>query len=153
MLVTVSEYLEIMSLPMTMRELLSQLQTTFADAGAWFSDLSCKFGLSPNCVYSDWKELTIGQAAFVSLIAYGGVRFLLDKLAMRKFLAFFVSLVIGIGFVIGEIYLVELAPAPMPDYVSAFPINVIFVFLCIVVPFLVASLTHTFVFNRLIRTS
>jgi len=138
---------------MTMRELLSQLQTTFADAGAWFSDLSCKFGLSPNCVYSDWKELTIGQAAFVSLIAYGGVRLLLDKLAMRKFLAFFVSLAIGIGFVIGEIYLVELAPAPMPGYVSTFPINVIFVFLCIVAPFLVAGLTHTFVFNRLIRTS
>jgi hypothetical protein len=142
-----------MSLPMTMRELLSQLQTTFADAGAWFSDLSCKFGLSPNCVYTDWKELTIGQAAFVSLIAYGGVRLLLDKLALRKFLAFFVSLTIGVGFVIGEIYLVELAPAPMQLYVSAFPINVIFVFLCIVVPFLVAGLTHTFVFNRLIRTS
>ena len=138
---------------MTMRELLSQLQTTFADAGAWFSDLSCKFGLSPNCVYSDWKELTIGQAAFVSLIAYGGVRLLLDKLAMRKFLAFFVSLAIGIGFVIGEIYLLELAPALMPGYVSTFPINVIFVFLCIVAPFLVAGLTHTFVFNRLIRTS
>jgi len=141
-----------MSLPMTMRERLSQLQTTFADAGAWFSDLSCKFGLSPNCVYTDWKELTIGQAAFVSLIAYGGVRLLLDKLAMRKFLAFFVSLAIGVGFVVGEIYLVELAPAPMPGYVSAFPINVIFVFLCIVVPFLVAGLTHTFVLNRLIRT-
>ncbi len=138
---------------MTMRELLSQLQTTFADAGTWFSDLSCKFGLSPNCVYADWKELTIGQAAFVSLIAYGGVRLLLDKLAMRKFLAFFVSLAIWLGFVIGEIYLVELAPAPMPGYVSAFPNNVIFVFLCIVAPFLVAGLTHTFVFNRLIRTS
>ena len=138
---------------MTMRELLSQLQTTFADAGAWFSDLSCKFGLSPNCVYSDWKELTIGQAAFVSLIAYGGVRLLLDKLALRKFLAFFVSLAIWLGFVIGEIYLVELSPAPIPGYVSVFPINVIFVFLCIVAPFLVAGLTHTFVFNRLIRTS
>ena len=60
---------------------------------------------------------------------------------------------IGVGFVIGEIYLVELAPAPMPGYVSAFPINVIFVFLCIVVPFLVAGLTHTFVFNRLTRTA
>jgi hypothetical protein len=72
---------------------------------------------------------------------------------MRKFLAFFVSLAIWLGFVIGEIYLVELAPAPMPGYVSAFPNNVIFVFLCIVAPFLVAGLTHTFVFNRLIRTS
>ena len=138
---------------MTIRELLSQMQTTFADAGVWLADLSCKFGLSPNCVYSDWKELTIGQAAFVSLIAYVGVRLLLDKLAVRKFLAFFVSLAIGVGFVIGEIYLVELAPAPMPGYVSAFPFNVIFVFLCIVAPFLAAGLTHTFVFNRLTRIS
>jgi hypothetical protein len=138
---------------MTIRELLSQMQTTFADAGVWFADLSCKFGLSPNCVYSDWKELTIGQAVFVSLIAYAGVRLFLDRLAVRKFLAFFVSLAIGVGFVIGEIYLVELAPAPMPGYVSAFPINVIFVFLCIVMPFLVAGLTHTFVLNRLTRSS
>jgi hypothetical protein len=145
--------LEPLSLLMTIRELLSQMQTTFADAGVWFADLSCRFGLSPNCVYSDWKELTIGQAAFVSLIAYAGVRLLLDKLALRKFLAFFVSLAIGAGFVIGEIYLVELAPAPMPGYVSAFPINVIFVFLCIVMPFLVAGLTHTFVLNRLTRSS
>ena len=153
MLVTVSEHLEMMSLPMTMRELLLQLQTTFADAGAWFADLSCKFGIGTNCVYSDWKDLTVGQAAFVSVIAYGGVRLLLDKLAMRKFLAFFVSLAIWLGFVIGEIYLVELAPAPMPGYVSAFPNNVIFVFLCIVAPFLVAGLTHTFVFNRFTRSS
>ena len=138
---------------MTIRDLLSQMQTTFADAGVWFADLSCKFGLSPNCVYSDWKELTIGQAVFVSLIAYAGVRLFLDRLAVRKFLAFFVSLAIGVGFVIGEIYLVELAPAPMPGYVSAFPFNVIFVFLCIVAPFLAAGLTHTFVFNRLTRIS
>ena len=138
---------------MTIRELLSQMQTTFADAGVWFADLSCKFGLSPNCVYSDWKELTIGQAVFVSLIAFAGVRLFLDRLAVRKFLAFFVSLAIGVGFVIGEIYLVELAPAPMPGYVSAFPINVIVVFLCIVMPFLVAGLTHTFVLNRLTRSS
>ena len=138
---------------MTIRELLSQMQTTFADAGVWFADLSCRFGLSPNCVYSDWKELTIGQAAFVSLIAYAAVRLFLDRLAVRKFLAFFVSLAIGVGFVIGEIYLVELAPAPMPGYVSAFPINVIFVFLCIVMPFLVAGLTHTFVLTRLTRSS
>ena len=138
---------------MTIRDLLSQMQTTFADAGVWFADLSCKFGLSPNCVYSDWKELTIGQAVFVSLIAYAGVRLFLDRLAVRKFLAFFVSLAIGVGFVIGEIYLVELAPAPMPGYVSTFPIIVIFVFLCIVMPFLVAGLTHTFVLNRLTRSS
>jgi hypothetical protein len=142
-----------MRLLMTIRELLSQMQTTFADAGVWFADLSCKFGLSPNCVYSDWKELTIGQAVFVSLIAFAGVRLFLDRLAVRKFLAFFVSLAIGVGFVIGEIYLVELAPAPMPGYVSAFPINVIVVFLCIVMPFLVAGLTHTFVLNRLTRSS
>ena len=77
----------------------------------------------------------------------------MDSSVRRYPLAFFVSVVIGVGFVIGEIYLVELAPAPMPGYVSAFPFNVIFVFLCIVAPFLAAGLTHTFVFNRLTRIS
>lgn len=153
MLVTVSEHLEMMSLPMTIRELLLQLQTTFADAGAWFADLSCKFGIGTDCVYSDWKDLTVGQAAFVSVIAFAGVRLLLDKLAVRKFLAFFVSLFVGIGLLTGEIYLVELAPVPMPGYLSAFPINVIIVFLCVVMPFLVGSLAHTFVFNRFTRSS
>ena len=136
---------------MTVKELLSQLQSTFADAGAWFGDFSCKFGLSPTCVYSDWKVLTVGQAGLIAFLGFAVVRLILDKWAVRKFLSFCAALVAGGGFLIAEIYLVDYIPAKLPGLLLAFPVNLVWLFLCVILPFFAASLVGRFVFLRLTR--
>lgn len=95
---------------MIIREGLSQLQTTFADAGSWLIDLSCKFGLGPDCIYTDWKELSVGQAAFVLSLAFAIVRLIVDGLVIRKFLAFCAAMISGTVLMLGEIYLVDHFP-------------------------------------------
>ena len=134
---------------MIVRELLSQIQTTFADAGAWFMDLSCKFGLAPKCVYTDWKELSVGQAAFVGFLAFAIVRLILDRLAMRKFLAFCAALISWAVILFGEVYLVDNFPFKIPDSLPALPTNLTLLLLGTLLPFFIASLVHRFVFTRL----
>ena len=136
---------------MIIREALSQLQTTFADAGSWLIDLSCKFGLGPDCIYTDWKELSVGQAAFVLSLAFAIVRLIVDGLVIRKFLAFCAAMISGTVLMLGEIYLVDHFPFNLPDNVPALPINLIIVLLCAVTPFFAASFIYRFVFNRLIN--
>lgn len=134
---------------MIIRELLSQIQTTFADAGAWFIDLACKFGIAPKCVYTDWRELTVGQAALMTFIAFAIVRLILDKWAIRKFLAFCVASIAGLAVASGEIYLVDHFSFKAPESVSWFPVNLVVILLCGLIPFFVASLVHRVAFNRL----
>ena len=134
---------------MIVRELLSQIQISFADAGAWFMDLSCKFGLAPKCVYTDWKELSVGQAAFVGFLAFAIVRLILDRLAMRKFLAFCAALISWAVILFGEVYLVDNFPFKIPDSLPALPTNLTLLLLGTLLPFFIASLVHRFVFTRL----
>ena len=134
---------------MIVRELLSQEQTTFADAGAWLVDLSCKFGLAPNCVYTDWNDLTVGQAALVAFLAFAIVRLILDKWAIRKFLAFCVALIAGVAIALGEIYLVDHFPLKVPESLPRLPINFLGLLFFALIPFFVASLVHRVAFNRL----
>ena len=134
---------------MVIQELLSQIQTTFADTGAWFMDLSCKFGLAPKCVYTDWKELLVGQAAFIGFLAFAIVRLILDRLAVRKFLAFCAALISGMAILLSEIYLLDNFPFKIPDSLPALPINLISLLLSALIPFITASLVHRFVFNKL----
>ena len=122
---------------------------TFADAGAWFIDLSCKFGLASNCIYTDWKELTVGEATFVLFLGFAIVRLIIDRLAVRKFIAFCAALISGTVLMFGEIYLVDHLPFKLPDNVPALPINLISVFLCALIPFFAASFVYGFVFIRL----
>jgi hypothetical protein len=134
---------------MVIRELLSQVQATFADAGAWFMDLSCKFGLAPKCVYTDWKDLSVGQAAFVLFLSFAIVRLILDRLAIRKFLSFCAALISGIAITFGEIYLLDNFPFKIPDSLPALPTNLTLLLLGTLLPFFIASLVHRFVFTRL----
>jgi len=134
---------------MIVRELLSQIQMTFADTGAWFMDLSCKFGLTPKCVYSDWKDLSVGQAALVGLLAFAIVRLILDRLAIRKFLAFCATVISGVVILSGEIYLLDNFPFKIPDSLPASPTNLTLLLLGTLLPFFIASLVHRFVFTRL----
>jgi hypothetical protein len=113
--------------------------TEHADAGAWFADLFCKFGLSPTCVYSDWKEITVGQAGLIAFLGLSVVRLILDKWAVRKFLAFCARLFAGGGLLIAEIYLVDYIPAKLPGFLLAFPFNLVWLFLCALLPFFTAS--------------
>jgi len=122
---------------------------TFADTGAWFMDLSCKFGLAPKCVYIDWKELSVGQAAFVGFLAFAIVRLILDRLAMRKFLAFCAALISWAVILFGEVYLVDNFPFKIPDSLPALPTNLTLLLLGTLLPFFIASLVHRFVFTRL----
>ena len=137
---------------MIVKELLSQMQTTFGDAGTWFIDLSCKFGIAPKCVYTDWRELTVGQAALVVFIAFAIVRLILDKWAIRKFLAFCVASIAGLAVMSGEIYLVDHFSFKVPESVSWFPVNLVVFLLCGLIPFFVASLVHRLAFHRLSTT-
>ena len=134
---------------MVIRELLSQVQATFADAGAWFMDLPCKFGLAPKCVYSDWKDLSVGQAAFVLFLSFAIVRLILDKWAIRKFLAFSVALMAWLIMVVGETYLVDHFPFKAPDNLPSLPINLLGLLFFTLIPFFVASIVHRLAFNRL----
>jgi hypothetical protein len=136
---------------MTVKELLSQLQNTFADAGAWFAELACKLGLSSNCVYQDWKDLTVGQAGLIAFLGFAVVSLVLDKWAVRKFLAFCAALVAGGAFLIAEIYLVDYIPASLPGVLLAFPFNLVWLFLCALLPFFAASLVGRSVLIRLTR--
>ena len=63
-----------MSPDMIVKELLSQLQSTFTDAGAWFAELSCKLGLSSNCVYQDWKDLGSGLIDHIQKITVAAMQ-------------------------------------------------------------------------------
>ena len=137
---------------MIIRELLSLVQATFADAGAWLADLSCKFGIAPKCVYTDWKELTVGQAALVAFLAFAVVRLLLDKWAIRKFLAFCAAAIAGLAIMTSEIYLIDHFFLKVPESLSWFPSNLICLLLCALIPFFVASFVHGFAFNRLSNT-
>lgn len=134
---------------MVIRELLSQIQTTFADAGAWFMDLSCKFGLAPKCVYTDWKDLSVGQAAFVLFLSFAIVRLILDRLAIRKFLAFCAAFVSGAIILFGEIYLLDNFAFKIPDSLPALPFNLMSLLSCALIPFFIASSIHRFVLTRL----
>jgi len=134
---------------MVIRELLSQVQATFADAGAWFMDLSCKFGLAPKCVYTDWKDLSVGQAAFVLFLSFAIVRLILDRLAIRKFLAFCAAFISGAIILFGEIFLLDNFPFKIPDSLPALPTNLTLLLLGTLLPFFIASLVHRFVFTRL----
>ena len=134
---------------MLVRELLSQIQGTFADSGAWLVDLSCKFGLAPSCVYTDWKDLTVGQAALVAFLAFAIVRLMLDKWAIRKFLAFCAALIAGLAVVFGEIYFVDHFPLKVPESLPLLPINLFGLLLFALIPFFVACLVHRAAFNRL----
>jgi len=136
---------------MTVKELLSQIQSTFANAGTWFAELACKLGLSSNCVYQDWKDLTVGQAGLIAFLGFAVVRLILDKWAVRKFLAFCAALVAGGGFLIVEIYLVDYIPAKVPGFLLAFPFNLIWLFLCALLPFFAASWVGRSVLIRLTR--
>ena len=138
---------------MTVKELLSQLQNTFADAGAWFAELACKLGLSSNCVYQDWKDLTVGQAGLIAFLGFAVVSLVLDKWAVRKFLAFCAALVAGGGFFVAETFLVDYIPAKLPGFLLAFPLNLVWLFLCALIPFFVASLVGRSVLIRLTRIS
>jgi len=140
-----------MSHDMTVKELLSQLHSTFADAGAWFAELSCKLGLSSNCVYQDWKELTVGQAGLIAFLGFSVVRLILDKWAVRKFLAFCAALVAGGGFLIAEIYLVDYIHAKLPGFLLTFPLKLVWLFLCTLLPIFAASLVARSVLIRLTR--
>ena len=140
-----------MSLHMTVKELLSQIQSTFANAGTWFAELACKLGLSSNCVYQDWRDLTVGQAGLIAFLGFAVVRLILDNWALRKFLAFCAALVAGGGFLIAEIYLVDYIPAKLPGLLLAFPFNLAWLFLCVLLLFFVASLVWRFVLLRLTR--
>ena len=137
---------------MNIRELLSLVQTTFADAVAWLVDLSCKFGIAPKCVYTDWKELTVGQAALVAFLAFAIVRLILDKWAIRKFLAFCAAAIAGLAIMTSEIYLIDHFSLKAPESLSWFPISLIGLLLCALIPFFVASIVHGFAFNRLSTT-
>ena len=134
---------------MLVREALFQIQMTFADTGAWFFDLSCKFGLAPSCVYTNWKDLTVGQAALVAFLAFAIVRLILDKWAIRKFLAFCAALIAGLAVAFGEIYLVDHFPFKFPESLPRLPINLFGVLLFALIPFFVACLVHRFTFNKL----
>jgi len=134
---------------MVIRELLSQMQATFADAGTWLMDLSCKFGLGPKCVYTDWKELSVGQAALVGFLSFAIVRLILDRLAIRKFLAFCAALIAGVAILLGEIYLVDNFPFKIPDSLPALPIKLLCLLICALVPFFLASYVHRSVLNKL----
>ena len=137
---------------MLVRELLSQIQGTFADAGAWFMDLACKFGLTTGCVYTDWKDLTVGQAGLITFLAFAIVRLILDKWAIQKFLAFCAALIAGLAVAFGEIYLVDHFPFKLPESLPRLPINLFGVLLFALIPFFVACLVHRFTFNRLSTT-
>ena len=137
---------------MVIRELLSQMQATFADAGTWLMDLSCKFGLGPKCVYTDWKELSVGQAALVGFLSFAIVRLILDRLAIRKFLAFCAALISGLAILLGEIYLVDNFSFKIPDSLPVLPINLWFLLFCALMPFFLGSLVHRLVLNRLMTT-
>jgi hypothetical protein len=134
---------------MIVRELLVQAQTTFGDAGAWLVNLSCKFGLAPSCVYTDWKDLTVGQATLVAFLAFAIVRLILDKWAIRKFIAFCLALIAWLTIVIGETYLVDHLPFKVPESLPRLPINLLGLLAFILIPFFVASLVHRFALNRL----
>lgn len=134
---------------MIVRELLSQIQMTFADAGAWFMDLSCKFGVAPSCVYTDWKDLSVGQAALIGFLSFAIVRLILDRLAIRKFLAFCAAFISGLAILFAEIYLVDNFPLKIPDSLPALPTNLTLLLLGTLLPFFIASLVHRFVFTRL----
>ena len=122
---------------------------TFADAGAWFMDLSCKFGLAPKCAYSDWKELSVGQAILVAFLAFAIVRLILDKWAIRKFLAFCVALMAWLTIVVGETYLEDHFPFKVPDNLPSLPINLLSLLAFTLIPFFVSSFVHRLAFNRL----
>ena len=134
---------------MLVRELSSQIQGTFTDVGVWLVDLSCKFGLTPSCVYTDWRDLTVGQAALVAFLAFAIVRLILDKWAIRKFLAFCVALIAGLAVAFGEIYLVDHFPLKVPESLPRLPINLLGLLLCALIPFFIASIVHRLAFNRL----
>ena len=134
---------------MVIRELLSQMQATFADAGMWLMDLSCKFGLGPKCVYTDWKELSVGQAALVGFLAFAIVRLIVDRLAVRKFFAFCAASISGLAILFAEIYLVDNFAFKVPDNLPVLPINLLSLLLCTLIPFFVASFVHRLVLNKL----
>ena len=84
-------------------------------------------------------------------MGFAVVSLVLDKWAVRKFLAFCAALVAGVGFLVAEIYLVDYIPAKMPGFLLAFPFNLVWLFLCALIPFFVASLVGRSVLLRLTR--
>ena len=80
-----------------------------------------------------------GQAGLIAFLGLSVVRLILDKWAVRKFLAFCARLFAGGGLLIAEIYLVDYIPAKLPGFLLAFPFNLVWLFLCALLPFFTAS--------------